>query len=72
MNGDVIDLEERRVVPGTLWWSGTARCIHCDHEHLAVAPMPAWALAPGNLECPACGSFGALAMVASAGGPCPT
>lgn len=59
---DVIDLAAHREVLGTLYWSGVFKCIYCGHEHVAVAPMPAWAAAPPSGECPKCRRFGALPM----------
>lgn len=67
---DVIHLDEHRATPGTLWWSGVARCTSCGHEHVAVAPFPAWALGPGTMECPGCHQVAALAVHEEA--PCPT
>jgi hypothetical protein len=67
----VIVLDEHRKVPGVLWWTGKVRCTECGHEHIAVAPMPEWAAAPGSLRCAACGKASALA-VAVENAPCPT
>jgi hypothetical protein len=66
-DAQVIVLAERREEPGTLWWSGVAKCIQCAHEHVAVAPIPAWAVAPGSLECPSCGRMAALPMAEAPG-----
>jgi hypothetical protein len=62
VTADVIELAPHREVPGTLWCSGVFKCIYCSFEHIAVAPMPAWATAPMPGQCPKCKRFGALAM----------
>lgn len=35
-----------------LWRSGFARCTHCEHEHVSVAPANVMLM-----ECPACGDM---------------
>ena len=56
----VIDIAEHRVVPGTVWWTGLVRCDECGHQHIAIAPMPEWALAPRSGECPSCHAMACL------------
>ena len=71
MSGKVIELAQHRTEPGVLWWTGTARCTRCGHEHVAVVSAPAWAAGPGTLECSGCGVVAAL-LVADVEAACPT
>lgn len=58
--GDVIELDQHRVDPETMWFVGVVKCVYCGHEHIAVAPMPSWAATPMTGECPKCERMGVI------------
>lgn len=58
----IINLDEHREKPGTLWWSGILKCVFCCHEQVAVCPVPDWAVSPMTSECGQCGRVGAIEM----------
>lgn len=52
--GDLIGIEDIRGAKAP-HCSGPARCLACDHEWMAIVPLP-FPLPPDNwLECPKCG-----------------